>query len=185
MAERSRGRRGSRANGPSRGLAQRGRVAYAFLRISRRTKSISGVSIYRFHVVHAYRWNTKLPMVATCVPALPCPSDPWVCKPVRACVCMRCVGLCGRYSAWTAVSFGISALPALRTALLLPLAATRYGSTPVSTQSTPAARSPHRAAAAARRHPVRQPLHRMGRGRNGLTPCRIFTTNRARPVPDL
>jgi hypothetical protein len=49
---------------------------------------------------------------------------------VLACACLRvyaCVGLCGRYSTWTAVSFGISALPALRTALLRPLAATRYG----------------------------------------------------------
>ena len=60
------------------------------------------------------------------------------------------------------MSFGISALPALRTALLPPLTGTRYGSTPVSTQSTPAARAPHRAAAAARRHPVRQPLRCMG-----------------------
>jgi hypothetical protein len=53
---------------------------------------ISGVSINRFHVVHAYRWNTTLPMVAACVPAPPCPappcpSDPCVCK--RACACVR------------------------------------------------------------------------------------------------
>ena len=95
------GRRGSRANGPSWDLAQRGRVAYAFLRISRRTKSISGVSINRFHVVHAYRSNTKLPMVATCVRALHCPALP-IPTHVRASVCVRaCVRDASAYAAGT------------------------------------------------------------------------------------
>jgi len=103
--------------------------------------------------------------------SLPCPALP---THVCASVCVRawadaCVGLCGRYSTWTAVSFGISALPALRTALLRQLAATRCA---------------NRCAAWA--HPPR--------GLNGLSPgtewahpvpCRICTTNRARPVPDL
>ena len=130
---------------------------------SRRTMSISGLSINRFHVVHAYRWNTKLPMVATCVRALPClavprpcPSGPRACKRVRAradvCDAMRL----DRYSTWTAVSFGISALPALRTALLRPLTATRCAD---------------RCTAWA--HPPR--------GLNGLTPRQICTGDRAHP----
>jgi hypothetical protein len=45
------------------------------------------IHFFRFHVVHAYRWNTKLPMVATCVRALPCPALPCPALPFPALPC--------------------------------------------------------------------------------------------------
>jgi hypothetical protein len=91
--------------------------------------------------------------------SLPCPALPFRPMRVQACACVRvyaCVSLCSRYSAWTAVSFGISALPAVRTALLRPLAATRCADRRTAWAFPP-------------------------RGLNGLTPG----TEWAHPVPDL
>ncbi len=116
-------------------------------------------SLYREYLLIGSTSSTRTAGTRSCrwsprasVP-LPCPSDPCVCKRVRACMCMRCIGLCGRYSAWTAVSFGISALPALRNTLLRPLAATRCSACARSAVGTGRARPLHISIGTKRAHP--------------------------------